>query len=398
MRYFFFSTSSSLSLARAETQTKVRPFTTERRSSCMDEDDVATEKERVNLQVATEHTDPLLLVGLKKMYGSLKAVDGLSVGVAQGHCFGLLGQSGAGKTTVFRMLTGETNISSGTAFLKGFNVRNNLRAVQNQIGYCPQYDAHIGEMTASEILHLFGRLRGIPPKDLDEVVKTLVKIVLLGPYAHRRCGNYSGGNRRKLSLAMALVGDPPFLLLDEPSCGMDPKARRQMWDVLCRIRASGKTLIVSSHSMEECDALCTKLAILLNGRFMCLGSPQHLKSKYGQGYTLAIKMGALPDGSIAPSEPVVQFLQDAFPDTVIFDDHEGYVHLQIKDPAVELADVFSKMELCHKQLDVEDYSVNETTLEQVFLMFTIMQHLDEETRPQSCWFLRSGFFGDNLCF
>lgn len=339
----------------------------------------------------------MLLVNLKKNYGRVTAVDGLSLGVVKNQCFGLLGQSGAGKTTVFRMLTGETGVSSGNAYLNACDVKTNLRGVQRQIGYCPQYDAQIGELTAVETLNLYGRLRGIPPKDLDEMVKTLIKIALLGPHANRRCGNYSGGNRRKLSLAMALVGNPDFLLLDEPSCGMDPKARRQMWDVLCRIRASGKTLFVSSHSMEECDALCTKLVILLHGRPMCLGSPQHLKNKYGQGYTLVIKMSAQADGNIASTDPVVEFVLKAFPDTVLFDNHQGYVHLQIKDPSVELADVFSQMERCRQELNVEDYSVKETTLEQVFLMFTMLQRMDEERPPESCWFLRSGFFGDNIC-
>ncbi|GFR60673.1 ATP-binding cassette sub-family A member 3 [Elysia marginata] len=186
-------------LVGSRAQNAVTAVSIETSSETQEEDDVTAERERINWQLAalqrgSKVSDPLLLANLKKRYGRVRAVNGLSLGVTSNQCFGLLGQSGAGKTTVFRMLTGQTSITSGNAYLNCLDVKTNLRGVQSQIGYCPQYDAHIGELTGIEILHLYGRLRGIPPRDLGEIVKTLVKIALLGPHANRRCGNYRSGN------------------------------------------------------------------------------------------------------------------------------------------------------------------------------------------------------------
>ncbi|XP_055893939.1 phospholipid-transporting ATPase ABCA3-like isoform X2 [Biomphalaria glabrata] len=365
-----------------------------------EEDDVVAERNLILSSPIEKLSQqfPVILVEVHKRYADFNAVDHITVGVPEKECFGLLGQSGAGKTTIFRMLTGETAVTGGDAYVKGFDVRTDLRTVQSLLGYCPQFDAHIEELSARDTLIMYARLRGIPEKNIHTVVENLIDVVLLKPHADNMCGTYSGGNKRKLSLAMALVGDPPCILLDEPSTGMDPKARRQMWNILSKIRACGRTIIFSSHSMEECDALCTRLAIMLRGRFTCIGSPQHLKSKFGQGYTLIIKMGHLPEGPQAPTDPVVEYIQSLVPDTTVFDDHQGYVHLQINDTSIEVADVFSLMEQCKDSYFVQDYSVHETTLEQIFLTFTKLQKLDDEERIESCLFLRAGFFNENLCY
>ncbi|BFZ14909.1 hypothetical protein BsWGS_17948 [Bradybaena similaris] len=365
----------------------------------VEEDDVGKEKNRITNTPLPELflTDSLLLVDLHKKYNQLTAVDHINVGIPEQECFGLLGRSGAGKTTIFRMLTGETTVTSGNAYLKGFDVRYNLRKVQLNVGYCPQFDAHIGEMTARETLTMYAHLRGIPKESIQGIVENLIDMVLLSEYTDFVCGSYSGGNKRKLSLAMALVGDPPFILLDEPSSGMDPQARRQMWNVLSSIRTCGRTLVLSSHSMEECDALCTRLAILFSGRFMCLGSPQHLKNKYGQGYTLIIKMDTHINGDLMSTEHVVEYIQSVIPKTLVVDDHQGYCHLHITDSTVEVADVFSLLESCKNSFNIEDYSVQETTLEQIFLNFAKRQELEDDDTEESCWFLNAGFFDDKFC-
>ncbi|XP_059161433.1 phospholipid-transporting ATPase ABCA1-like [Physella acuta] len=351
-----------------------------------DEDDVVAEKKRILTTPLEElyKTDSLILYNLCKKYDGFPAVKHISVGVPEKECFGLLGQSGAGKTTTFKMLTGETSVTEGNAYLKGYDVQSSLRSVQREIGYCPQSDALIEELTAVETLTMYARLRGIPEGNIPDVVSNLIEMVTLEPHANKICGSYSGGNKRKLSLAMALVGDPPFIFLDEPSTGMDPKSRRQMWNVLTKIRDCGRTLVLSSHSMEECDAVCTRLAIMLQGRFTCIGSPQHLKNKYGQGYTLIIKMGTLPNGFTAKTEPVVEYIQRFAADTTVFDDHLGYIHLQVSDTNIEVADVFQIMEDCKKNLNVEDYSVHETTLEQIFLTFAKLQKLEDEVKMGMC--------------
>ncbi|RUS86087.1 hypothetical protein EGW08_006180 [Elysia chlorotica] len=350
--------------------------------------DVAVEERRVNscrasLLFSKDSTDSLLLLNLYKCYGTFIAVDHISLGVPEQECFGLLGQNGAGKTTTFKMLTGDVMVTSGNAYLKGHDVRNNIKKVQANMGYCPQFDALIDQMTGRETLTMYARLRGIPEANIPVVVNSLIDILMLKPHADKLAGQYSGGNKRKLSTAMALVGDPPFIMLDEPSAGMDPKARRQLWNVLSQVRASGRTLVLTSHSMEECDALCTRIAIMVNGKFVCLGSPQHLKNKFGQGYTLIVQMGLLPDGTMAPNEPFIKFIRENFPDATVFDDHQGYIHFQVPDANVKLAHVFSLMESSKTNLNVQDYSVHQTTLEQIFLTFTRNQVPPKEDKFRS---------------
>ncbi|KAG7261800.1 hypothetical protein CRUP_037406, partial [Coryphaenoides rupestris] len=182
-------------------------------------------------------------------------------------------------------------------------VLQELTKVQQRIGYCPQFDALLDHMTGRETLSMYARLRGIPEKYVCGCVENVLRSLLLEPHADKLVRSYSGGNKRKLSAGMALIGGPPVIFLDEPSTGMDPVARRLLWDAVTRTRESGKAIIITSHSMEECEALCTRLAVMVNGQFKCLGSPQHLKSKFGSGYTLLAKVRADGDSSTAPRVP-----------------------------------------------------------------------------------------------
>ena len=139
--------------------------------------------------------------------------------------------------------------------------------------------------------------------------------------------------------------------------------------------------------MEECEALCTRIAIMVNGRFVCLGSTQHLKSKFGQGYTLVVKMASDDSGvggGSAPIEPLVAYIQQCFPSARLFDSHQGYAHVQVPDPDVRLADVFDVMERAKRELHVQDYNVHQTTLEQVFLAFTRVQTPPKDSNKKSC--------------
>ena len=137
---------------------------------------------------------------------------------------------------------------------------------------------------------MFARLRGIPEKDISRIVSWTLRHMQLDTWADRETRSYSGGNKRKLSVSITLLGNPPIIFLDEPTTGMDPKARRFLWNQITAIVHSGRSVVLTSHSMEECEALCTRLGIMVDGQFRCLGSPQHLRSKYGSGYTLIVKV------------------------------------------------------------------------------------------------------------
>eukprot|EP00794_Sanderia_malayensis_P017576 gene17576-19328_t len=258
------------------------------------DEDVKLERRRIEQMTDDDYkNEAVVMKNLTKIYSSnnMVAVDHLSIGIPRAECFGLLGVNGAGKTTTFGMLTGEHSITHGTAYLDGFNIQMHLREVQQRIGYCPQFDALVDNLTGREMLEMFARLRGIPVTRINTVVRTAIQQLNLTNWADKMCGNYSGGNKRKLSTALALVGNPPIIFLDEPTSGMDPASRRFLWNTLSGLLNEKRSIVLTSHSMEECEALCTRLVIMVNGQFKCLGSIQHLKSRYGHGFTLLIKLG-----------------------------------------------------------------------------------------------------------
>uniref|UniRef100_A0A673NAM5 ATP-binding cassette sub-family A member 3-like n=1 Tax=Sinocyclocheilus rhinocerous TaxID=307959 RepID=A0A673NAM5_9TELE len=305
----------------------------------------------------------------EECWQSLLAVDRLSLAIGKGECFGLLGFNGAGKTTTFKMLTGDESITSGDAFIDGYSILQDVKKVQQRIGYCPQFDAVLDHMTGRETLSMYARLRGIPEKYVTACVENVLRSLLLEPHADKLVRSFSGGNKRKLSAGMALIGGPPVIFLDEPSTGMDPVARRLLWDAITRTRESGKAVIITSHSMEECEALCTRLAVMVNGQFKCLGSPQHLKSKFGSGYTLLAKVRVETELEEMDLQLFKVFIESTFPGSLLKDEHQGMVHYHLTDKTLTWAQVFGVLETAKEKYSIEDYCVSQISLEQVFLSF-----------------------------
>uniref|UniRef100_A0A8C7LDM1 ATP binding cassette subfamily A member 3 n=1 Tax=Oncorhynchus kisutch TaxID=8019 RepID=A0A8C7LDM1_ONCKI len=340
--------------------------------------DVAEERKRVlECQPIVESMvgSPLILQDLSKVQQSvLLAVDRLSLAVGKGECFGLLGFNGAGKTTTFKMLTGDETVTSGDAYIDGYSILRDVKKVQQRIGYCPQFDAVLDHMTGRETLSMYARLRGIPEKYVSGCVENVLRSLLLEPHADKLCRSYSGGNKRKLSAAVALIGGPPVIFLDEPSTGMDPVARRLLWDAVTRTRESGKAIIITSHSMEECEALCTRLAVMVNGQFKCLGSPQHLKSKFGSGYTLLAKVRVDKEVEDSDLQLFKDFIESTFPGSLLTDEHQGMVHYHLTDKTLTWAQVFGTLEAAKEKYNIDDYAVSQISLEQVFLSFAQFQH------------------------
>lgn len=188
------------------------------------------------------------------------------------------------------MLTGDVKISNGEAYVNGINLKMRMKDVHKITGYTPQFDALIDDLTGRETLVLFALSRGIPKNKLNEVIAKLANDFNFTKHLDKQVKALSGGNKRKLSTAVALLGNPKVIYLDEMSTGMDVASKRIIWEVMCKVRKAGKTIVLTSHSMEEVEALCTKLAIMVNGKFKCLGSTQHLKSKFGKGFVLTVKL------------------------------------------------------------------------------------------------------------
>jgi len=261
-------------------------------SATSGEDDlVIAEKKRV--QQVNEAEQFVYVNNIHKVYKTgTHAVRGISFAASTGQVFGLLGVNGAGKTTTFKILCGQVAPTAGKVSIQGFDISTEASSARKLIGYCPQFDALLDSLTTREHLFLYGRLKGIKRSLISSVVESQLQDLSLMNYVSSRAGQLSGGNKRKLSVAMATIGEPPMVFLDEPSAGMDPVARRGMWSVVQNIadRRQKSVVILTTHSMEEAEALCSRVAIQVDGCFRCLGTPQQIKSRYGRGLELNVRI------------------------------------------------------------------------------------------------------------
>ncbi|XP_055951893.1 phospholipid-transporting ATPase ABCA3-like isoform X2 [Argiope bruennichi] len=344
----------------------------------------------------------LVIREVTKQFGNFTAVNKLSFGVRKGECFGLLGLNGAGKTSTFKMITGDTSITSGEIYVDSFDVKKESRKVQKRIGYCPQFDGLIDQLTGRETLTLFSCLRGIPKHLIADQVNSLSELLSFQIHIDKQVKDYSGGNKRKLSTAIALLGNAPVIFLDEPTTGMDPVSRRCLWNALLQVVQAGRSVVLTTHSMEECEALCSRLVIMVNGRLCCLGSPQHLKSKFGEGFTLVIKIGQRVLGEMNPLKSTVRsgdgssghyqsgfvdtmntlkrdmddvraFVDRTFESATLKSAHENLLLYHIPRSHLSWSEIFRLMENAKSMFNIEDYSVGETSLEQVFVNFAMGQ-------------------------
>uniref|UniRef100_A0A2P2LAL7 ABC transporter A family member 1 isoform X1 n=1 Tax=Rhizophora mucronata TaxID=61149 RepID=A0A2P2LAL7_RHIMU len=283
-------------------------------SASADLDDIDVQAERNRVLSGSVDNAIVYLRNLQKVYpggkcGKKVAVRSLTFSVQAGECFGFLGTNGAGKTTTLSMLSGEETPTGGTAFIFGKDISLNPKAVRQHIGYCPQYDALLEFLTVQEHLELYARIKGVPDHRIDDIVlEKMVEFDLL-KHAGKPSFTLSGGNKRKLSVAIAMIGDPPIVFLDEPSTGMDPIAKRFMWEVISRLSTrQGKTaVILTTHSMNEAQALCTRIGIMVGGQLRCIGSPQHLKTRFGNHLELEVKPTEV---SFAGLESLCQMIQE----------------------------------------------------------------------------------------
>ncbi|XP_037302966.1 LOW QUALITY PROTEIN: phospholipid-transporting ATPase ABCA1 [Manduca sexta] len=338
-----------------------------------EDDDVAAERRVASELTAAEiATHSLVCRDLTKYYKQFLAVNRLTFAVRKGECFGLLGVNGAGKTSTFRMLTGDARISAGDAFVQGYSLRGHVRDVHRLIGYCPQFDALFDNLTGRETLRIFCLLRGIPAA--VGAARALQLATTLGFIKHydKKVHECSGGTKRKISTAIALLGDSPLIFLDEPTTGMDPASKRLVWACVNEAAVAGRSVVLTSHSMEECEALCSRLTIMVNGRLYCLGPLQHLKTKFSQGYTLIVKCSSGPQ----KGENVInidKYITENFTGARLIESYLGVSTYYLKSTELPWWQVFYVMEKARKLHPIGDYSVSETTLEQVFLRFTKSQ-------------------------
>jgi len=301
--------------------------------------------------------------------GERVAVDTLSFRVAAGECFGLLGENGAGKSSTFKMLTGDIGVSNGNAYIDGLAITQHMRDIHKVIGYCPQYDAVPPLLTGREVLTLYCSLRGLPTVAVGPTVDRLLFMLNIEEYGNVLTKNYSGGTRRKLSTAVALVGDPAVVFLDEPSAGMDPVARKQLGATLVHLRTTGTSVVLTSHSMEECEALTSRVGIMVGGKLACIGSAQHLRDKFGKYFTVVARHA--PEvgqrflelfAALVPEHSVEESLDSMTRVQIPYGQTSPHTGLE-----VTVSFLVQEMQQLKSNGAVVAYSVSEATLEEIFL-------------------------------
>lgn len=218
--------------------------------------------------------------GLTKNYGKIRAVDNLSLWIKRGEVFGLLGPNGAGKTTTIKLLTTLSRPDAGGCSIDAVDVAKNPLAIKGKIGVVPQENNLDRELTANENLLIYGMLHRV--RDRERKISEALKMVGLWDRKDSVVTGFSGGMKRRLLIARALLPEPSVLFLDEPSIGLDPQIRRQMWEVIRKTRIDGRTVVITTHYIEEAEVLCDRVCILSKGRLIALDTPGNLKSSVGE--------------------------------------------------------------------------------------------------------------------
>ncbi|MCD7455439.1 Phospholipid-transporting ATPase abca7 [Datura stramonium] len=334
----------------------------------MEKPDVAQERERVEQLLESSTSHAIICDNLKKVYPGKDgnpekiAVRGLSLALPQGECFGMLGPNGAGKTTFINMMIGLIKPSSGTAYAQGMDIQTEMDMIYTNMGVCPQHDLLWEVLTGREHLLFYGRLKNLKGTDLTQAVEESLKSVNLfhGGVADKQAGKYSGGMKRRLSVAISLIGDPKVVYMDEPSTGLDPSSRSNLWNVVKHAKQD-RAIILTTHSMEEAEHLCDRLGIFVDGSLQCIGNPKELKARYGGSYVLT--MTASSDNE----EEVEQMVRRLSPNANKIYHISGTQKFELPKQEVRIADVFQAVEKAKSRFTVYAWGLADTTLEDVFI-------------------------------
>lgn len=293
------------------------------------------------------------VASLTKRYGDFTAVDGISFSVHQGETFGILGPNGAGKTTTLEMIEGLKSMSGGTTTLDGHDVHKETRVVKALIGVQLQSSSFFDGLSLKELLETFGSLYG---RKVDALA--LLRDVELEEKAKSKVKELSGGQKQRLSIAAALVNDPKVIFLDEPTTGLDPQARRHLWDLISSIKKRGKTIVLTTHYMEEAEVLCDRIAIMDHAKIVSLDTPMNLLKNSGVGSTIDFHVDRHTDLA------ALKALPDA--ENVVTEDH-GYKILT-HHPETTLPALFAYQQTTGFQ--IVNLQLHQATLEDVFLKLT----------------------------
>lgn len=260
---------------------------------------------------------------LVKKYGDFAAVGGISFEVEPGESFGLLGPNGAGKSTTMRMIGAVSSRTAGQLSILGLDPDEHGPEIRSQLGVVPQADNLDEELRARENLIVYGRYFGLPRKLVAQRADELMAFAQLEDKVKSRVDDLSGGMKRRLTIARALINDPRILLLDEPTTGLDPQARHILWDRLFRLKEQGTTLVLTTHYMDEAEQLCDRLVVVDNGRIMAEGSPSQLIRQYSSREVLEVRFGSRNNEAVARELDGIGDRVEALPDRILIYAHDG---------------------------------------------------------------------------
>ncbi|XP_024158019.1 ABC transporter A family member 2 [Rosa chinensis] len=371
-----------------------------------DDEDVLEEENIVKQQTSEGIVDPNIAVqirGLSKSYpGTTKigccrckstspyhALKGLWVNFSKNQLFCLLGPNGAGKTTTINCLTGITPVTGGDALIYRNSVRSSvgMAKIRQIIGVCPQFDILWDALSGQEHLHLFASIKGLSPASIKVVAQKSLVEVRLTEAAKIRAGSYSGGMKRRLSVAIALIGDPKLVILDEPTTGMDPITRRHVWDIIEDAK-KGRAIVLTTHSMEEADILGDRIGIMAKGRLRCIGTSIRLKSRFGTGFIATVSFSESTNGQSPPHgdalttphhEAVKQFFKYHL-DVLPKEENKAFLTFVIPhDREALLTKFFKELQDREIEFGISDIQLGLTTLEEVFLNIARQAELETAT-------------------
>ncbi|XP_042521398.1 ABC-type organic anion transporter ABCA8-like isoform X1 [Dipodomys spectabilis] len=348
-----------------------------------EDEDVQMERVRTTNSLNSTNVDetPVIIAScLRKEYARKRkhcfskrknkiATRNISFCVRKGEILGLLGHNGAGKSTSIKVITGDMKPTAGQVLLKGSSEGDPL----GFLGYCPQENVLWPNLTVREHLEVFAAVKGLSKGDKEVTITRLVDALKLQDHLKAPVKTLAEGVKRKLCFALSILGNPSVLLLDEPSTGMDPEGQQQMWQAIrATVRNTEGAALLTTHYMAEAEAVCDRVAIMVSGRLRCIGSIQHLKSKFGKDYLLEMKVKTPAQG-----EPLHEEILKLFPQAARQDRYSSLMVYKLPVEDVRpLAQAFFKLEKVKQNFDLEDYSLSQSTLEQVFLELSKEQELD----------------------
>ena len=311
------------------------------------------------------------------------AVHELSLVVRRGECFGLLGPNGAGKTTTIGVMTGFVQMTGGECFVDGYSVLGEMDDIYGIMGVCPQDNLLWLSLTGREHMEFYGRLKSLEGDALEAVVEAGLRAVNLWSFADKATRTYSGGMKRRLSVAISLVGNPKVAYLDEPSTGLDPASRRNLWKVVNNAKQT-RAVVLTTHSMEEAEVLCDRIGIFVDGRLLCLGNPRQIMALYGSNYILHVQTAAESVDRAVQSVVDLCRKDVGAPGPIILHSLAGSLTFAIPLSDLRPATAFVARAFAHFNasglgFDVRDWGIHSETLEEVFVSLTKVDDVDHAT-------------------